>query len=136
MDRLTELKQHFAKEPLAAHFGIELRSLGNGTSAMALTVRPEHAIVGGTAQGGVTTVLADYAGVYAAMGRIDEGHTPARHIAIELLRPVKVGETVVAHASVLEETRSSIFVIVRVDDERGRAKALATIAFAKPKSKP
>ncbi|HTM67843.1 MAG TPA: PaaI family thioesterase [Candidatus Binatia bacterium] len=133
MDRIAELSQRFAQEPLAAFFGLELVALSPGNARIALLVRPEHAIVGGAAQGGVTTMLADYAGVYAAMGLIPAGHTPAKHIAIDLLRPVGVGETVTATAEVTEQTRSSIFVAVRVADEGGRAKAIASISFAKPK---
>lgn len=133
MDRLSELSQRFAQEPLAAFFGLRLLALSAGRAEIALLVRPEHAIVGGTAQGGVTTMLADYAGVYAAMSRLAVGHTPAKHIAIDLLRPVAVGENVTAHAAVEEETRSSLFVAVRVTDDAGRVKALARIAFAKPK---
>ena len=134
MERSAELSQRFLQEPLANHFGLKLASLGSGCASITMEVRPEHCITGGIAQGGITTTLADYAGVYAAMARIPAGHTPARRISIELFRPVKEGETIVAHASVAEETRSSLVAIVRVTDETGKTKALATITFAKPRS--
>ena len=133
MDRSKELTDRFAAEPLAAWFGLKLVSLKDGRATISMTVLPGQSIVGGIAQGGVTTVLADYAGVYAAMTRIAEGHTPAKHIAVDLLRPAKVGETLTARAAVVEETRSTVFVQVRVLGADRRVRALASISFAKPK---
>lgn len=133
MDRLTELRQRFIQEPLAASFGLTLERLADGEAELRLVVKDELSIVGGVAQGGVTTVLADYAGVYAAMTRIPAGHTPAKHIAIDLLRPVRVGEAVRASARIAAETRSTIIVVVDVAAEDGRQRAYATITFAKPK---
>lgn len=134
MERLSELKQRFFQEPLATSFGISLERLADGEAELKLTVKAEHGIVGGIAQGGVTTVLADYAGVYAAMTRIPSGHTPAKHIAIDLLRPVLVGDTVRAVARVVAETRSTLIVAVEVAGEDGRQRAYATVTFAKPKA--
>ncbi len=133
MERLAELRQRFFQEPLAASFGIGLERLADGEAELKLIVKDEHGIVGGVAQGGVTTVLADYAGVYAAMTRIPAGHTPAKHIAIDLLRPVRVGDTVRASARVAAETRSTVIVAIDVTGEDGRQRAYAVITFAKPK---
>lgn len=133
MDRLTELRQQFAAEPLATGFGATLDALSDGEAVISYVAKDEHAIVVGIIQGGITTVIADYAGVYAAMTRIAAGHTPAKHIAIELLRPVRPGETISATARVIAETRASIVAAVDVRDALGVQKALATVAFAKPK---
>ena len=134
MDRLIELEQRFVQEPLAKAFGLRLDSLENGHSRISMTVKEEQTIVGGVAQGGVTTVLADYAGVYAAMTKIAVGHTPAKRIEIGLIRPVRLGETVSATANVVVETRSMLIVAVDVTGDDGRQKAYATIEFAKPKA--
>jgi uncharacterized protein (TIGR00369 family) len=133
MDRLTELRQRFLQEPLANAFGATLSSLADGAAAVSYAGRDEHAIVGGIIQGGITTVIADYAGVYAAMTRIPAGHTPARNIDIDLLRPVRPGETIVANAVVAAETRAGILVTVDVRDAAGIQKAFAVARFAKPK---
>jgi uncharacterized protein (TIGR00369 family) len=133
MDRLTELRRQFAAEPLATGFGATLDALSDGEAAVSYVAKDEHAIVVGIIQGGITTVIADYAGVYAAMSRIAAGHTPAKHIAIELLRPVRPGETITATARVVAETRASIVTAVDVRNENGAQKAVATVAFAKPK---
>ena len=133
MDRLTELRRQFAAEPLATGFGATLDALADGEATVGYAAKAEHAIVVGIIQGGITTVIADYAGVYAAMTRIPEGHTPAKHIAIELLRPVRPGETITATARVVAETRSSIIAHVDVRDANGAQKAVATVTFAKPK---
>ncbi|MEY4744869.1 MAG: Thioesterase superfamily [Candidatus Parcubacteria bacterium] len=134
MDRLTELRQRFFQEPLGIAFGLSLDALADGTSRLSMTVKEEQTIVGGVAQGGVTTVLADYAGVYAAMTRINAGHTPAKRIEIGLIRPVLLGETVTATAKVVVETRSMLIVAVEVTRADGRQMAYATIEFAKPKT--
>lgn len=133
MDRLTELRLQFAAEPLATGFGATLDALSDGEATVSYVALNDHAIVVGIIQGGITTVIADYAGVYAAMTRIAAGHTPAKHIAIELLRPVRPGERISATARVVSETRASVITVVDVRDAGGAQKALATIAFAKPK---
>lgn len=133
MDRLTELRQRFGQEPLATGFGVSLDALADGSAALSYVAKDEHAIVGGIIQGGITAVIADYAGVYAAMTRIPAGHTPARRISIELLRPVRPGDVITATANVIAETRASIIAAVDVRDANGVQKAVANVTFAKPK---
>ncbi len=133
MDRLAELKKRFLEEPLAKAAGISLGELGDGRAILTQAVRDDQLIVGGAVQGGVTTVLADYAGVYAAMTRIPQGHTPAHNISITFLRPILAGELMLAEADVSGETRGSVTVSVQVFGN-GKLKAVASILFAKPKS--
>ena len=133
MDRLTELRLRFGQEPLATEFGAGLDALADGSAAVSYVAKDEHAIVGGIIQGGITTVIADYAGVYAAMTRIPAGHTPARRISIELLRPVRPGDVLIATAVVIAETKATIITSVDVRDANGVQKAVATVTFAKPK---
>lgn len=133
MDRLTELRLRFAQEPLATGFGVSLDALADGSAALSYVAKDEHAIVGGIIQGGITTVVADYAGVYAAMTRIAAGHTPARRISIELLRPVRPGDVLIATAIVVAETKASVITSVDVRDANGAQKAVANVTFAKPR---
>lgn len=133
MDRLEELRQRFAQEPLANWLGARLESLADGQAAVGAPVRDDFLIVGGLVQGGVITILADYAGVYAAMSRLPTGHTPASQISISFLRPFKRDETIQASAEVVGETRGQLLVLIEVRGG-GKLKAQATIVFAKPRS--
>lgn len=132
MTRIDELKSRFEQEPLGRLLGARLEVLEDGRSVIAVPARDELTIVGGVAQGGVTTAVADYAGVYAAMTRIPSGHTPAVQISINFLRPVRLGETMRAEARVVNESRNQIVTSVEVRGPDGKLKALATILFAKP----
>lgn len=138
MTRLEELKLRFQEEPLAKLLGATLERLEDGSAVVRAAAEEGTTIVGGIVQGGITTVLADYAGVYAAMTRIPEGHTPCAHINIHFLRPIRLGETMRAVARVENESRSSLIVSVDVhasNSARGRSKrmACATILFSKPR---
>ncbi len=132
MTRIEELRSRFAQEPLAQLLGARLEVLEDGLAVIAARVKPELTIVGGVAQGGVTTAVADYAGVYAAMTRIPSGHTPAVQISINFLRPVGSGETMRAEARVVNESRNQIVTSVQVRGQDGKLKAVATVLFAKP----
>ena len=76
----------------------------------------------------------DFAGVYAAMTRIPDGHTPAVSLSIHFLRPVKLGETVTAKAKVINDSARSILTLVEVSGSDGKLKANATISFSKPRT--
>lgn len=136
MDRIQELQARFQEEPLAQTLGADLIGIGDGCALLRIDgVKKELCIVGDVAQGGTTTALMDYAGVYAAMTRIPEGHTPCKHISINFLRPVKLGEVLYAEAQVINDNRSEILVSVSAFTSGGqkKPKALATLTFAKPR---
>jgi len=132
MTRLEELRSRFEQEPLGQLLEARLEVLEDGRAVISVPAKPEMMIVGGVAQGGVTTAVADYAGVYAAMTRIAAGHTPAVQISINFLRPVGLGETMRAEALVVNESRRQIVTNVEVRGRNGKLKALATVLFAKP----
>lgn len=131
--RVEELYQRFDNEPLAKLFSISLTRLEEGEADLVMRVYQEMTIVGEIAQGGVTTVLADYAAVYAAMSVISVGHTPCRNIGIHFLRPAKLGQLLVARAKVLNRSRSSILVKAEVRDQAsGKLLVQAQLDFAVP----
>lgn len=133
MDRIDELKERFSREPYAKTIGASLVSLGDGTAVLEMTAGPGLMIVGDIAQGGAIASLADYAGVYAAMTLIPKEHTPAVTISTQLHRPVRLGEKVFATATVVNESRTSFFVLAEVRGEDGKLKASASVFFFKPK---
>lgn len=136
MDRFEGLHARFLEEPLAKTLGAVLVDISDGRALVRIDrVREETCIVGGIAQGGTTTALADYAGVYAAMTRIPEGHTLCKHISIDLLRPVMVGEVLYAASGVVNDSRRELLVTVSVFTKGGedRPKARATLTYAKPR---
>jgi uncharacterized protein (TIGR00369 family) len=139
MTRLDELRSRFQEEPLGKLLGAKLDELEDGSAVVSAPASEGTTIVGGIVQGGITTVLADYAGVYSAMTRIPAGHTPAAQISIHFFRPIRLGETICAKARVENESRSSLFVSVDVyasdhPGEWGRRRACATILFSKPRA--
>ena len=135
MDRIGELKERFTQEPLGIALGAVLTHLSPGKATVCVPVRDDFLIVDGIVQGGVTTVVADFAGVYAAMADLPSGHTPAGQIAIDFFRPFKAGDTMYAEAKVVSDTRSSLWVHVTVTgDDFSKPKAFARIHFSKPKA--
>lgn len=135
MDRLGALMRRFTQEPLVKTLEASLVDLRDGTASIEMTVLQAHAIVGDIAQGGVTAALADFAGVYAAMTKIEDGHTPAVSLDIHFLRPVRVGETVVAKATVINDSKNAVLTLVHVHGKvDGKLKASATISFKKPRT--
>jgi len=138
MQRLEELRLRFHEEPLGKLLSASLDELADGLAVVSVPASEGTTIVGGVVQGGITTVVADYAGVYAAMTRISAGHTPAAHISIHFLRPIKQGETMRARARVENESRGSLVVSVDVyasdrPGDSGKRRACATILFSKPR---
>lgn len=131
--RVEELCQRFDNEPLAKLFSISLLRLEEGEADLMMVVDEEMTIVGAVAQGGVTTVLADYAAVYAAMSVISVGHTPCRNINIHFLRPAKLGQLLIARAKVLNRNRSSVLVEAEIREQLSQKLLVrAQLDFAVP----
>ena len=138
MHRIEELKKRFEKELSKTKMGASLDELSEDFAVVSAPVTPDMLIVEGIVQGGIITTIVDFAGVYAAMTRISSGHTPAAHIAIDFVRPIKFGEIIKAVANVtIIETRSSLWVDVIVygnsDIKNDKIRAHAKIHFTKPK---
>lgn len=135
-ERISALYARFREEPFAKTLGAVLVNCTWGSAELCVDAVPEHVgIVGGVAQGGYTTSLADYAAVYAAMSVIPEGHTPCKRITVDLLRPVMVGEALTVFGEVVNESATEILVqaTVHAPGMDDRPKALVTLVFAKPK---
>ena len=133
MDRLQELSAQFSSEPLAVMLEAKLDKLENGVAVISAIARDDLLIVSGIVQGGVTAILADYAGVYAAMSSIPAGFTPAANINIDLIHPIRGGERFTAWARVVSEGKNSIRTEVDVTTGSGLLVAAARIVFAKPR---
>ena len=133
--RIDELVNWFKKETLAIYFGINTVSLRKGYCRLSMIANDTMTVSVGIVQGGVTSILADFAAVTAAMSMYSEGHTPCRGIDIKFLRPIKAGELVTAEAEVININRSSILTVVGVKGLDGKLKASAVIEFAPPKEK-
>lgn len=134
MERIEKLKAMFSQEPFAKTLGATLDSLEHGRAVISMTLSDRLAIASGTAQAGVMLSLGDYAGVYAAMTLLSEGHTPASDCSGYFTRPVKVGEVMRAEAHVEDSTRGCI--AVRVDVTVGsRHVSGQTWKYAKPKTR-
>jgi len=133
-DRLKQLELRFGSEPLGKLLDARLEFLAPGHARLSAKARDEFLIVGGFVQGGVTTALADYAAVYAAMSVIPDGHTPAMQISIQFVRPVGRGEEVTVEASVVDQTRTTVATSFDVLGSDGKRKAFGTALFAKPRT--
>ena len=131
MDRLQELRERFPNEPCGARLNARLVRLERGEAVLEADMTIDHSIVEGFIQGGMTTAVADYAGVYAAMTMIAEKHMFWQHGSINFLRPVSIGMRVRAVAHVVNESRRSVLVEVRVMAAE-KLCAVATLTFAKP----
>jgi uncharacterized protein (TIGR00369 family) len=134
--RIAILKNRFDEEPLAKLCAISLTWLDPDRTTMVMSVSEDLTIVGGAIQGGATTILADYCGVYAAMSAVESGHTPCRSINIHFTRPAFVGETLTATAKVVNVSRTTVLVDVEVIGPAtkatpGRLIARAQMEFAR-----
>ncbi|OHA47259.1 MAG: hypothetical protein A3A80_03775 [Candidatus Terrybacteria bacterium RIFCSPLOWO2_01_FULL_44_24] len=134
MGRLDELAVRASQEPLAEFLGIKFDFFSEGAVNASLPIRQDFLIPEGFVQGGVITTLADFAGVYAAMTKIKQGHAPAVSIDITFFRPFTLDDkTMHAVAVVQNESRSFVWVTVNVFVEKGKKKAQMTAIFAKPR---
>ncbi len=113
------------KDPFMRHMGIEVEALGPDAARLALTIRPEHANLHGTAHGGLLYALAD-----AAFALIS--NQGARAVAlstrIDYFRPVAVGTRVRAEAEPVHRGRKVASYRVRLlADDRLVAQFVGTV---------
>ncbi|KKT80773.1 MAG: hypothetical protein A3B99_03870 [Candidatus Yanofskybacteria bacterium RIFCSPHIGHO2_02_FULL_44_12b] len=147
-ERIDQLRQRFDTEPLVIFMDIKLEKIGKGYAVLTALIRPEFLIAGKRiVQGGVIDVIADFAGVYAAMSTIpvseEEFHTPAQTLTTHFLRPISGDEHLIrAVALVSDETRGHV--IVNVDTYtaaefaphvNSNKKASTRICFSKPRKR-
>ena len=134
-NRIDELVDWLNSETLAEYYGITVHMLREGNCVLKMTANDTMTVSVGIVQGGVTSILADFVAVTAAMSKYPEGHMPCRGIDIKFLRPIKAGETVWAEAEVININRSSVLTSVKIEGDDNKIKAVATIEFAPPKKK-
>ncbi len=67
------IRRFIESMPAAAHLGIEIVSIGQGSSVLTLPIRPPVTFDGQRVQGGLVGVLADFAAVAAAATTLDPG---------------------------------------------------------------
>ena len=132
MDRCAQLREEFSQEPLGKALGASLAELSVGRAIV--TCRPHRlcTIRTGIVQGGIIVALADFAGVYAAMTVMTDGHAPASSLHTHFLRPVSEGELLTATATVMNRSRSRILVEVAVMGSNA-LKARTVAEFACPR---
>ena len=123
MERLESLKAHFTNEPFAKFLKATLDVLKYGYAVVSAPVSENFLIVDGIVQGGVITAVADFAGVYASMSTLSEGHTPAAQINIHFLRPIGRDGIIQAVGQVENESRSAMLVAVNVYGSDQKRKA-------------
>jgi uncharacterized protein (TIGR00369 family) len=134
--RYVDLVERFNKEPLGRACNARLVAIRRGRAVVKMMMRPDHLIFDPPiVQGGIMTVLADFAGVYAAMASIPEGHTPAKRLTIDFLRPIYRSEQLTALAEMENESKTEVLIRVRVTNEEDKLVALSTITFGKPRPK-
>ena len=139
LGRLEMLYNDFENQPLAHSMSIKLEELERGCAVVSMAVQDAVLVTAGMVQGGITSVVADFAGVYAAMSMIPEGHTPLADYTAHLFAPFRKDECLWAAAAVKNESKRFILVEVQVfssdvfQDENRRA--YFTFNFAKPRNK-
>lgn len=135
MDRIEELKREFLEEPFGQEYGIVLEYLGQGTAVVALPVHPEWFTRVGMMQGGFDKVIADSAGVYAAMSTIPAGHTRLDHIQGYYIEPVTLEDKGLRSKArvVYQGKRSFVLVEITIFNLDGEMKWYGTAKFAKPR---
>ncbi len=123
-----------AGDPTAALAGIEIVSVADGHVFTALTIRSEMTNGADVAHGGWIFLLADTAFAYAATTR--RPGTLTTDADIRFHRPAPTGARLVAEASVVEESRSTVLVDVIVRNADGERIASFRGAGRSPRRTP
>jgi acyl-CoA thioesterase len=111
----------WAEDRASAGLGMRLLRVGPGEAEMAMAVEPRMANGHGICHGGFIFALADSTFAFACNSR--NRRAVAQSCAITYLRPVRVGETLTARASMLAEEGRSGLCDVTVTDAEGRVVA-------------
>ena len=84
---------------LLSEFGITLVEIGRGSSTVEMTVERRHLNQRGIAQAGAIVALADAAAGWASYSAIEDGKFTTLNLEMNLLRPVREGDELVASAN-------------------------------------
>ncbi|MFA5891493.1 MAG: PaaI family thioesterase [Actinomycetota bacterium] len=125
----AQVRKRMGNSAFSQWMGLELVSLGEGTSEVRLTLEPHHLNPGGIAHGGVIASLLDVAIGLAHRTQLD--HSSA-HVTIQLqinyLRAVTAG-TITAHGTSVHAGSRTGYGEATLTDESGKPLARATGTF-------
>ena len=120
---IEEAKEYFKNDLFATENGMVLDEIGEGTSAVSMTLTERHRNANGGIMGGVAFTLADFA--FAAACNNVHRPTVGAQVSINYLSAPK-GEKLFAKAECIKDGRSTCVYNVDVTDETGRAVARFT----------
>jgi len=124
---LDELKK--SEIGFLSHIGGELINFGDGFCELAFEIEDIHKQHLGVVHGGAIATLADHAGWYAAVSKIERGQTCVTiEIKINYLKPA-FEEVLRAEANVINRTRKTIFVVIELFD-KDKIVAYATATYS------
>lgn len=107
-----------ANDHATKFLGIRIKSVGEGTATLTMTVQKEHCNGHGTCHGGIMFALADSAFAFACNSRNQS--TVAQHNSITYLAPGNLGDQLTATAHEVQlKGRSGIY-DVSVTDQSGK----------------
>jgi uncharacterized protein (TIGR00369 family) len=115
-------------DSLLAALDIELQRIGPGSSEVLMAAGRRHLNQRGIAQAGAIVALADAAAGWASYSAIRDGLFTTLGLEVKLLRPVKEGDVVRAHASTLHLGRRTHLVEVTVVRDDNPSKLVAKLA--------
>ncbi len=123
------IRERIATAPFTRWMGIELRSLGDGTSELHMKIEPHHRNPGGIAHGGIIATMLDAAIGVALRTRL--GMT-SQHVTVNLsidyLRAA-AGEKLIARGHATKDGNRITFGEATLHDEAGRDLAHARATF-------
>ncbi len=102
---------------LNEHTPVKERTVGHSSSTLAQVMYPQHANVAGNVHGGEIMKMMDSAAGVVAFRHAHTNIVTARVEEINFLNPVKVGDLVLAHASLTFASRTSMEIRVEVETE-------------------
>ncbi len=129
---LTELQK--SEIGFLNHIGGELVEFKEGEAKLSFKIEDIHKQHLGVVHGGAIATLADHAGWYAAVSKIELGQTCVTiELKINYLKPA-FKDSIIAKAKVLNRSRKTVFVIIELfDDDILVAYATATYSIINEK---
>lgn len=120
------------QQPLMRRFGITMPFIGVRQATAVLPVRDDIFIPEGFVQGGIVTMLADFAGEFAAMAATGNAHVPAESLYTLFMRPCVLGDRELrALANVRNVSRRQVRVTITVSSAQGKEKARVIAVYVR-----
>ncbi len=134
----SKLKRDFDRQPCGKKNRVKLESLDFRTAEFSKPISLGDCAIDsdGTAvvQGGEVAIVANFAGVYLARLTLgSDGITPLRNLNLHYFRPFILGkdERIVARSFIDKITDNGVYVVVLVENEKGRSKGQGSLSYAK-----